>query len=176
MYILAALFGPISLAFNLLTWVLSPIIAILPAYFNWRTPPFPFWLFFTHDDDIYGSKTTKEEVPEGFFNRWKRCVWWVCRNPGYGFDAYVLGYGVDEIVDIELIKRTGDHFDSGNFAFVFYLIRLTNNRTRFSLRCDVPLGFDKRFIKTWLGWHYVTQANRNMFKIDFNPFKKNRNT
>lgn len=173
MYVLALLFAPISLTFNLLTVIFSPIIAILPAGFNWVNPPSPFWLFYTHDDDIYGSKTTKEPIPNGFINRWKRSVWWLCRNPGYGFDAYVLGYSGNEVIENEE-KVDTRNFDSGEFAFSFFYIYLTNNRTRFSLRCDIPLGFNKRFIKTWIGWHYRTQSGRRMFKVDFNPFKKNR--
>lgn len=173
-YILALIFAPISLAFNLLTVILSPVIAVVPAAFNLRRPPFPWWLFYTHDDDIYGSKTTKEDVPEGLFNRWKRSIWWLCRNPGYGFDAYILGYGESDILSVKETYRIGEAFDDGNFNFVYYTIKLTKNRTRFSMRCDIPLFFDKRFIKTWIGWHYRTQAGRNMFKVDFNPFKKNR--
>lgn len=60
--------------------------------FKLSTLPGPLAWFYTHDTDIYGSATTYEPIPDTVWGRYKRAIWWMYRNPGYGFDAFVLGY------------------------------------------------------------------------------------
>lgn len=165
---LALIFAPVSLAFNLFVIVTSPIWAAIAAILNRTELPYPLSWVHTHDDDIYGSRTTLDRVPSTVMGRFWRAVWWLCRNPGYGFDAYVLGFASAEVIDQE-IRQTG--ILGYGYARQYVLMELTGGRKRFSFRADIPLYGD-RYLKFWIGWHYLDQAGRRMFKVDFNPFKK----
>lgn len=169
--ILAILFAPLSLIFNLFVIITSPVWALIAAAFNLRTLPGPLMLVHTHDDDIYGSKTTGDPVPSSFAKRFKRAVWWLIRNPGYGFDAYVLGYPASDVLWIDRAAKTNNGKWKGvELAYAIDFLHLKGARTRFGLRANVPL-IGKKYIKIWIGWHATDQAGRHMFKFDFNPFK-----
>lgn len=170
-YLLAALFAPLSFAFNLMVLFTAPTLAFIAALFRLTELPWPLSWAHTHDDDIYGSRTTKEPVPATFGGRFKRAVWWLWRNPGYGFDAYVLGYPASELVDMEI---TGSGmFGGGELAWMRHDMVFKGGRRRFSFKADIPL-IAGRYLKFWIGWHYTPQAGRHMYKLDINPFKAAR--
>lgn len=160
-YLLYATLVPVSLAFNLLVIVTCWLWAAIAVAFNLTVLPWPLSWVHTHDNDIYGSGGDRGPIPDKAFDRFKRACWWLCRNPGYGFDGYVLGFDGSRIVDQTL--ETGDTWRMDQMT-------LTNGAKRFSYRNDFPL-FDGRYIKIWFGWHYRDQAGRRMLKFDFNPFK-----
>lgn len=157
----------LSLLFNVFVIITSPIWALIAATFKLSTLPGILKWVHTHDAHIWGWY----EMPESFKERFKLAVWWLCRNPGYGFDAFVLGYKAEEILSQEIIKVYGS-FDSGEPACRFEKMQ-TAKREIFSYRRDFKL-WNGRYIKTWFGWHYIDQAGYRMLKIDFNPFKKNK--
>lgn len=170
-YLLAALFAPLSFAFNVFVYVTAPLWAFVAALFKLTALPWPLSWVHTHDDDIFGSKTTKEPIPATFFARFKASVWWLWRNPGYGFDAYVLGYPADDVLDVSSIGK--GKFGGNELAWQKHTLLLTNGRRRFSFKADIPL-IAGRYLKFWIGWHYVPQAGRHIFKFDANPLKRVR--
>ena len=165
--ILAILLAPISLAFNLFVIATAPLWAFIAALFKLTVLPWPFSLVHTHDNTIYGEGP----VPDTFTKRFTTAVWWLVRNPGYGFDAYVLGYPTRDLVNIE--TRGSGLFGGTELAWAFSVIDFTNGRRRFLFRADIPL-IAGRYMKFWLGWHVANQAGRHMYKFDVNPFKQVR--
>lgn len=166
MYARYALFAAASLLANLFVWLTCPIWAAIAAIGDLRRLPGPLALLHTHDDDIYGSGLTREPVPEKLLARWKRAMWWMCRNPGYGFDAYVLGMPAGTPL---LLDETQGQFDSGHAA-----IRKTLwAGGYFGYRRDLPL-WSGRYVKMWFGWHYEPKGDgsRHMLKISLNPFRR----
>lgn len=164
-YILYAFLAPLSLLFNLFVIITSPFWAFIAAILKVGEFPYPFSWVHTHDNNIYGGNN----IPNSFKERFKIAVWWLCRNPGYGFDAHLLGFRGDEVVDQIMEVKEGE-WNYGN-AFRFDRIILTNGRTRFSYRRNITL-WGNRYIKVWFGWHYFDQAGYRMLKFDINPFKK----
>lgn len=155
-YIFKAL---LSLLFKVIVWITSPIWAFIAAAFNLdKLPGFLSWVH-THDDDIYGSKTTKDPRPERFLKRFKVAVWWLLRNPGYGFAAYVLGFKHEDIQLYPTIEGRYTKYD----------LITKGDKKYFSYRVHIPYG--NRHVKAWFGWHPKKQAGYHMLKIDFNPFK-----
>lgn len=166
MYLKYALWALLSLAFNFVVWLLAPVVAIPAAIFKLASLPVPLSWFYTHDTDIYGSATTHEPIPGTVWGRYKRAVWWMYRNPGYGFDAYVLGYPADgSIVNVGASHGT---FGSNDGAILHASIVYPSGLRLFSYRRDVRLTKTK-YLKVWFGWHYVNQAGRRMLKIDITP-------
>lgn len=166
--------APLSLLADLFVWLTFPVWAFIAAAFSLRTLPWPLLWVHTHDDDIYGSKTTHEPVPATFLRRFRRASWWMLRNPGYGWNAYVLGFASADIVD-QQTKRDEDKFDKANDeiggAWRIDWMTLRSGARRFSFRRDIPIG-GARYIKLWLGWHYQDQSGRRMLKFAFTPFKR----
>lgn len=170
MYLRWALLAPISLAFNLFVILTSPIWALWAAVFKLRQLPWIFALVHTHDDDVYGSNTTHEPVPFMTFARFKRAVWWLVRNPGYGFDAHILGFDHSGMV-ITCDSGPTAAFDQARTSSRFIVMRAKSGRRYFCYRRDQML-FGNRWCKIFIGWHYEAKAaNRHMIKVMINPFR-----
>lgn len=120
--ILCIVYIPVSLALNILTWILSPILA-LPCFVVYGsargiigdptfTPdnnraflvPWLRW-FQTHDaplDEWWYGKYCPDSYLKTHFNqndynnkwyvRYKARMNWLCRNPAYGFSFWLLGF------------------------------------------------------------------------------------
>lgn len=164
MYFRYALCAPLSLAFNLLVIMTSPLWAGIAAAFRLETLPGPLSWVHTHDNNIYGGA-----VPASFAGRFKVAIWWLVRNPGYGFDAYVLGFAGSAVVSQATHPNVVEWGQGG--AKRTDTMTLADGSARFSYRRDIALWGD-RYAKVWLGWHYHDQAGRRMLKFDINPFKR----
>lgn len=162
------IFAPTSFAFNLFVMVTCPLWAAWAAIFNLDRLPKPFHLVHTHDDTIYGTNYLRDVLgeprPPTVMRRWRQAMWWLCRNPGYGFDAYVLGFPSDGAV----ISQSEGTLTDG----LHNKMTSAKGRRYFSYRRDwlYRVG-GKRYCKVWFGWHYMPQAGAHMLKFDINPFK-----
>lgn len=171
-YIRYVLTAPLSILFKLFCWM--PFVAIpsalFAAAFNLdRLPPVWNWIM-THNDDIYGSKTraegkhVKQDLtgkPDRFFDRLKLATWWLYRNNGYGFDAFVLGLKASDVADVAIPKSTmADGY--------FITITMIDGRKYFSYLRDYRLT-KKTYLKLWFGWHYADQAGYHKIKVSFSP-------
>lgn len=175
MYLRYILTAPLSLAFKIICWlpVVSFPSALFAAVFNLdRLPGIWAWIH-THNDDIYGSLTRREGrfvkrdltgKPDNWFDRFKLAVWWLYRNPGYGFAA-ALGFDHDGAV----IKWNGKQLVDG----AWFDMTDAKGRKFFGYRRDLFYRKGgKRYIKIWFGWHNAAEnTDRHMLKIDFSPFK-----
>lgn len=165
MIALYIIYAVLSFLFNIFVVITSPIWALIAAAFKLETLPGIFKWVHTHDNNIYGGL-----MPITFSQRFKAAVRWLCRNPGYGFDAFVLGF---KSSNIEFQNTTGNYqlFESSTSAFQKDIMTLMNGSKRFSYRRNIPL-WKNRYIKIWFGWHYLDQAGYRMLKFDINPFKR----
>lgn len=167
MYLRYALLAPISLAFNLFVMLTAPIWAAWAALGNLYALPGVFAYLHTHDASIYGP-TPK---PADILVRFKTAVWWLWRNPGYGFDAYVLGFAHEGVTIVYDSGPTAP-FDKARTASRFVVMKAANGRRYFSYRRDQMLP-GNRFAKIWLGWHWSSvDGNRHMLKVMFNPLRR----
>ena len=169
MFLRWILFAPVSLIFNILVMLTSPVWALWAAIGKMKTLPGIFSHVHTHDDWIYGHGWPKPDVPEDFFDRFKIALWWLCRNPGYTFDAEVLGFKDEGMVVLK--DETKGKFDSGEPAKRYTVMQTGNGKKYFSYRRDFKLGKGK-FCKFWAGWQPTNQSGWHIIKVDLNPFKK----
>lgn len=168
MFLRWALCAPLSLAANLFVMLTSPLWAAWAAIGRLEALPGVFALVHTHDDWIYGFGWPKPDVPPKFSDRFRIAIWWLCRNPAYGFDAKVLGFS-GEGLTVEKSEGRG-RFDAGEGAKLYVVMRAANGRRYFSWRRDIKLS-RHRYIKVWFGWQHRTQAGWHILKFDINPFK-----
>lgn len=91
----------LSLTLALVTIVLSPILPL----FTRSDGNLPSWLYWfqTFDNTLdagwkvqgnYGTYLIDGTIPTGLTLYWYR-VLWLCRNPSYGFDYFLLGMAID---------------------------------------------------------------------------------
>lgn len=153
----------VCLTVDLFVWLTCWFWGAIAAIFNLDALPRPFNLLHTHDDDIYGSKTTKEPRPATVWARWKRATWWMLRNPGYGLQSL---FGVP-VRDVITVSSEGE-IDTGI-------------HDRFIMHADKNYAWGYRrdlmwsrwfYCKMWFGWHRKAQGPTHVLKFDFHPFKK----
>lgn len=171
MYLRYALYAPLSLLFNLFVILSSPFWAGVVAVTGAAGLPSPFDYLYTDDDDIYGSGMTGDPTPATAWGRFKRAMWWLCRNPGFGFAKNLLGRpaGCMTIMPIQWIDRTVPAvWDSGEYCVEHFIAITDDGRRWFNYRLDIPLPMSK-YCKIWLGWQ-----DDGRLKIMFNPFLTSR--
>lgn len=166
MYLKYVLFALASFVFNIFVYLVAPVAVIPAAVLKLTFLPGPLSWLYTHDTDIYGSATTHEPIPVTVWGRYKRALWWLYRNPGYGFDAYVLGYPAAGST-VKVIANRGT-FGRNDGALLNVRITYPSGLELFSFRKDVKLS-RTCYLKVWFGWHYAEQAGRRMLKVDFTP-------
>lgn len=132
------------ITFKLLCWITSPFNALVAATFKLEKLPGIWSWVHTHDDNIYGDDMTNDDAANAsFVKRYKAALWWLFRNPGYGFSAFVTGYPaviVDRTVPQGLHKFTA-----------------ADGSKLFSYKKD----------KLWLGWKPYSLAGRHMIIFRF---------
>ncbi|QJD54333.1 hypothetical protein [Aminobacter phage Erebus] len=171
MYFRWLLLAPISLLVNILVMLTSPVWALWAAALKLEKLPGWFALLHTHDDNIYGANLTKIRMPARFIDRFKTAVWWLCRNPSYGFDAKVLGFKHVALVILSDSNPKAT-FDRRASVSRKIIMRAANGRKYFTYRADIilPLGF---WAKIFIGWnHNSVDGQTHMIKIMFNPFRR----
>jgi len=137
---------------TILTWVLMCwIIATISMITGSNQVLWLRW-FYTHDASLDGGI---EQNKEGYdpnakgFKLWWQRVRWICRNPAYRFNAYVLGFAAEGSV---LIFEAGDQWP--NFRY-WTVMRSAGGWHFFGYR-----GKNDR----WFGWNYMAYAGRHQIK------------
>lgn len=163
LYLKWILLAPLSLFINLLSILLSPFIAGLSVVLGVKTFPAPMSWFFTHDDDLDGGQRQQKKLyPKGVkgWELFKQRVRWICRNPGYGFAANVVGIPMSDVVETGTLKTGLKH--------TFYK---DGKKIGWGWRRDWYYT-DKKFAKIWFGWrHPSNDGKTRMIKVMFNPFR-----
>lgn len=141
----------VSFAINLMMWGGADLFALIPA--TWKLERMPGWLWYlqTHDDNVYGSRFTNEPMPSTWWKRWRTAARWLRRNPGYAFDAFILGLPLSPVTWISDYR---------------YLV----GDKGFGYKRDIPLA-GRAYFKVWIGWHNEPRGDskRHMLKIAFGP-------
>ena len=135
---------------TLLAWVLSPLIAGISMATGSNQVSWLGW-FYTHDASLDGGIENHidgyDQNAKGFRLWWQR-VSWICRNPGYRFNAYVLGYSAEAPV---LIFESGTAWPAVSYWTV---IELKGGRRIFGYRSG----------SRWFGWKHEPIAGRHQLK------------
>lgn len=164
MYLKWAFLAPLSLAVNILSILLSPLISAISVVLGVKTLPSPLSWFYTHDDDLDGGQHQWPSLyPSGVsgVDLWSQRVRWICRNPGYGFAANVAGIPVGRVVETGTLDAGIHHrfYDENGKCFGW------------GYRRDIPLG-SRRFCKFWIGWRHPSNDGKSrMIKVMFNPLR-----
>jgi len=135
---------------TLLAWVLSPLIAGV-SMATGRNEVRLFWLFYTHDASLDGGieqgKDGYDPNAQGLKLWWQR-VCWICRNPAYGFCAYIVGCSADGSV---IILERGSAYPPDHHLVVIEL------QSGFRI-------FGYRDGRRWFGWKHTPIAGRHQLK------------
>lgn len=132
------IFAILNTLINIIAVILSPVISTWSMITN-NTKPSIFKWFYTHDRNLDGWKIQWPELANetNLSTIWWNRVCWICRNPGYGFAAYVIGL---KIIDVNVTETVVGNVTRHVFTSV-------NGK---------PVGFGYRTSTEkwhiWLGW------------------------
>ena len=170
MIIRYVLFAVVSMAVNLLAYMLSPFLAAYSVWKDIDVLPYPWSLFHTHDNTLDGGQKQGYRIGVRGLSLWWQRVCWICRNPGYGFDAYILGFAH---AGYRVLSEKGDQASFGvdNRGFYSNVMQAANGKKYFSYRRNVPL-WGRRYIKVWFGWNYMAYGGeRHQIKVHLGSLK-----
>lgn len=159
-----------SLTVNLIAYILAPAMA---AYSVWRgitVLPYPFRLLHTHDNTLDGGQLQGYETGVTGSKLWWQRTCWIWRNPGYGFDAEILGFLHE---GYRVIGEGGAIPDfSKPSAYYWNRMEALDGREYFTWRRNIPL-FAGWFLKIWIGWNYMAYGGvYHQIKVHFISLKR----
>lgn len=161
---------PVHLFMCGLCWVLSPILPLF-AIGKGRLPKYLSW-FQTPDAPLDGDSGFEKVFPPEKWPKYLRRVFWLWRNPAYGFAWSVLSYQpkgpeYNWYGSIKLCEEvTGD-------GFGWYFLLLPSGVFQFSFRKPFLFGKQLRFRFGWKLVGLATHGNwetRKKYVFTFNPF------
>ncbi|MEH7869987.1 hypothetical protein V7795_22990 [Rhizobium laguerreae] len=146
---------PANLAFVLLAFLLSPLLAALSLLTGPRLPGI-LQLFSTLDADLDGgiSQRVRGYRPDltGWGLWWQRTCW-ICRNPAHGWQSELLGMSAaGSIIVRQVISDTPKN--------QWYVMETAKGVRFFCFKRDQPL-FGGFYLKVWLGWVNKPYDGRN---------------
>lgn len=137
------------------SWVISPLLASWSVITKNPTPK-GFWAwFYTHDNTLDGGWDVgidgyKNPLELSFFGLiWQRMCW-ICRNPGYGFNAFVFGFKGQDNVDT--VFQSGIPYPPDKYWYVV------------KDQATGKLYFGYRGKKAWVGWNYLAYGGYHQLK------------
>jgi len=135
---------------TIIAWALSPLIAGI-SMATGKNEVRIFSLLYTHDASLDGGieqgKDGYDPNANGFKLWWQRACW-ICRNPAYGFCAYIVGYPAEGSV---IIFESGSPYPPVSHWTV---IELKHGRRIFGYRNK----------SRWFGWKHAAIAGRHQLK------------
>lgn len=193
-----------SWLFILLTWLLSPILAMscfmvkedphkrtnYPSEHFKPSGPRAFllkqiWWFQTHDNPLdewwYGNyvedswlKTTFSQTD--YITKWyvnyKARLNWLCRNPAYGFQFFLLGYDFNNVKYI--VKKDEDiKWKTGVNNTSYWITSNENDQYGFQFKTQWYF-YKQHCLEIILGWDFTKDEYipKRMLKFRFSPFRK----
>lgn len=156
--------APVSVAVYpfafLLSWLmvgvaygLSWLVALISVVRGTKDVGGPLSYLYTHNASLDGGV---EQGVSGYlpnltgFRLWWQRTCWVCRNPAYKFNAYILGFddeGAVVIFDNGIIHRNKP------FGY-WYVVEAKGGRRFFGYRGE----------RAWIGWNYREYGGRHQIK------------
>lgn len=152
----SVIFYPLLMLLSwIVAWViavpLSPLVATISMITGRKDVGGPLSYLYTHNASLDGGIEQKVEGYEadakGFRLWWQR-VRWICRNPAYKFNAYVLGFSGD---GASVIFRQGVEYPD----FALWTVVQSASGRRF---------FGYRGKSCWFGWNYTTYGGYHQLK------------
>lgn len=138
------------------SYLLSPLIATYSVVNDTNTPGGILRWWYTHDNTLDGGW---DERIDGYKDPitlsplkllWQRMKW-ICRNPGYGFKAMVMGF--EHTPNVALIFEDGIPYPEKDGYW--YVIRSDGGWNFFGYRGP----------KVWFGWNYLNYGGWHQLKV-----------
>jgi hypothetical protein len=136
------------------SWILSPFLAAWSVLTD-NNKPGGWWVYFyTHDNTLDGGWDDQVRGFEDpatlskgklFLQRMK----WICRNPGYGFNAFLLGF--KDTPKVQIIFEDGIPYPEDHYWYVIQ----SDKGWKF---------FGYRGKKAWVGWNYLNYGGYHQIK------------
>lgn len=181
---------PGILFFNILTWFVAPVIALpffirvdifgrqqLVKYLKWfSTYDNPVDEWWRAKPNAYYNKcflfkgATVDTFENNKFYQYIARLFWICRNPAYGFGQYIFGWNGTN--SKEIYNKTIGIWDSGSNN---YQLLLRDNRSglfRYSFQLKLQWFFyKKRFLRINMGYKPHKGFTNMMISIFISPFR-----
>ena len=138
-------------------------------------------LFATHDDGadagwfkgLYDDRAPKgwpQKARDGsWLYRWLLRVWWIARNPSYGFALYILGFDKGDKPNRRILTQRG----AGDTSTTNWLVQVDTNaagKKAFQVRGQLYFA-DTRYMDVNLGWKLDWEPALVQIVFSLNPFK-----
>lgn len=160
----ALIYLPVNLFVTLIAWILAPILPLFASDDGWL--PKYLWWFQTPDNSIDGDNAFNTPSKHPYITKmpryWRR-VFWLIRNPSYGFNWTVLA--------TKPYKYYGDLFAKDKVGWCFSWIV----DTKYFHFVSTLFG---KYLKFRIGWNLANSLidktyKGNIIKYCFtcNPFK-----
>lgn len=136
------------------SWALSPLLATWSVTSRSNTPGGLWRWFYSHDNTLDGGWDVGiRGYKDPATLSWYKLIWqrmcWICRNPGYGFNAFVLGF--KHTNNVQIVFEKGIPYPEDSY---WYVIQSDNGWKFFGFRGD----------KTWVGWNYLNYGGYHQLK------------
>jgi len=183
----------LQLAFNVITWLLSPLLALCAVTRDssrWCVAPGPrqyLWgwlqLFSTWDDGVDAGWFTGQydaKTPAGLADkarsgsRWAQYrlrFWWLIRNPAYGLSYYLLGF--ERGFGFSTRSWGSGSWDSGATNWQLRIDTAKGGGSAFMLRAQLFFT-STRYVRLYLGWklgNAEVMGSRVGISTHINPFR-----
>jgi hypothetical protein len=136
------------------SWLISPFLAAWSVLTKNPTPGGLWVYFYTHDntldggwdDDVDGYADPATLSAWGLF---KQRLRWICRNPGYGLNAFLLGF--KDTANVKIVFEDGIPWPEDSYWYVIQ----SDKGWKF---------FGYRGKKAWVGWNYLNYGGYHQVK------------
>ena len=191
-----AVFAVISIAANLLVWVLSPVLALLVVVEPWQgaqrewLPRWCRWLQ-THDAPLdewwrggyyknafaWSAKLTDADFVRSAWLRYVARMCWLQRNPAYGLATYGLGYlcAVGKLKGLFFYRYSDSTWDSAtsNYDFGVFCNPDLPLWGRYAFIWRGQFYYTRtRYLRVQIGWKVQREEPKVMLATHINPFRK----
>jgi hypothetical protein len=140
---------PINIILVLLSWILSPLLALASVVFGVNVLPGFFQWFSTIDDDLDGGQHQLDWPEVSGFKLWLQRTMWIIRNPAHGWQSKFLGYDISKGTS-KIYSRMWHDGETGH-SFKGYIIHTAEGKTYFTIKADIEIS-SKFYLKLWIGW------------------------
>ena len=138
-------------------------------------------LFSTHDDGVdagWFKSLYDDRAPKGWpqkardgsrRHRWLLRMWWIARNPSYGFALYKLGFDKGDKPNRRILTQRG----AGDTSTTNWLVQVDTNtagKKAFQVRGQLYFTAD-RYVDVNLGWKLDWEPALVQVVFSLNPFK-----
>ena len=160
---------PLVLILYIITYLISPFLSAYSVIAGVNVLPGWLALFHTHDNTLDGGQDELGWPKVTGFKLWLQRIKWICRNPAYGFDAYVWGIKSHSTT---YVKRwcSDAVWHSGSTNYDLIIFKADNGKNYFSFRYQFYIT-QLRFIRLWTGWNFYYVVDGTVkIKNAFRPF------